>query len=269
MHDHRSVNRLGWRLLGERGCEWTKPYGPEHFEHARELLDPRGWIPWDRVDTVLCLAGGGGQQSALFASLGRKVTVLDIGQEQLERDRLVAGKYGFSVETLEGEMEDLSALVGRNFDLVYQPISAVYTPSVRRVYEQVGQVLRPGGWYWVAHWNPVCVQMPEIGEWDGSAYRLTVPQSMREVPVPQTEWIVDGKKVPCTTWQYVHTLGELIGALCETGFEILGFHEDSDGDVSAEPRSPQHVAAFIPLSFWMLARRSVVAPCAKSAPGIR
>ena len=36
---------------------------------------------------VLCLAGGGGQQSAAFALLGAKVTVLDFSETQLERDK--------------------------------------------------------------------------------------------------------------------------------------------------------------------------------------
>ncbi len=42
---------------------------------------------------VLCLAGGGGQQSAVFSLLGAQVTVLDLTPEQLEGDRQAADHF--------------------------------------------------------------------------------------------------------------------------------------------------------------------------------
>jgi len=38
--------------------------------------------------------------------------------------------------------------------MVYQPISAHYIADVRRLYQNVRSVVRPGGYYWVEHWNP-------------------------------------------------------------------------------------------------------------------
>ncbi|MET0647531.1 MAG: class I SAM-dependent methyltransferase [Pyrinomonadaceae bacterium] len=57
---------------------------------------------------MLCLAGGGGRESACFALLGAAVTVFDLSPEQLERDRLAAAHYGTHVETVRGDMRDLS-----------------------------------------------------------------------------------------------------------------------------------------------------------------
>ena len=41
-------------------------------------------------DRVLCLAGGGGQQSVIYSLLGADVTVFDLTPEQLDRDRAAA-----------------------------------------------------------------------------------------------------------------------------------------------------------------------------------
>jgi len=110
---------------------------------------------------VLCLACGGGQQAALFASLGYRVTLADISPDQLQIDRAVAEEYGLKIELVEADMLDLSRLHGRQFDLVYQAVSACYVPDVQRLYREVARVIKPGGWYRVEHWNPVQLQLPD------------------------------------------------------------------------------------------------------------
>ena len=102
-------------------------------------MDPR---PEER--SVLCLAAGGGQQGPLFASLGLEVTVVDISPAQLETDREVAHRRGLAIETVEADMLDLSQLHGAGFDLVYQPVSALYVPDVPALDREVARTLRPG-----------------------------------------------------------------------------------------------------------------------------
>jgi SAM-dependent methyltransferase len=253
---YREVNREAWAALVRHGCEWTRPYGPQEFSRARELLDPRGWIPWDEVESVLCVACGGGQQGPLFASLKRRVTLLDLSSAQLERDREVARRYGFAIELIERDMLDLVPLHGRDFDLVYQSVSAVYAPDVRRLYREVARALRPGGYYYVVHWNPVYTQLPELGEWDGEAYRIVHPQQPGVV-VPQTRWRVNEQDFPITSWEYIHPLDDLLGGLCDAGFVIVHFAETSRGDLSAAPGSPAHLAGYLPATFAVFAQLRV------------
>jgi SAM-dependent methyltransferase len=185
---YQEVNRRPWTHLANRGWPSTRPYGPHHFAHGRELLAPYGWIPWETVTRVLCLGAGGGQQAPLLAALGCRVTAVDLCPEQLERDRAVAEQYGVEIELVEGDMLDLSPLHGCEFDLVYQALSACYVPDVRRIYREVARVLAPGGYYRVEHANPVTMQLPDLDAWDGSAYRLVRPQVPGE-PIP---WAVPG-----------------------------------------------------------------------------
>ena len=208
-------------------------------------MDFAHWIPWPEIHSVLCLAAGGGQQSALFASLGCRVTVFDFSPEQLELDRTVAEQNGFEIERVEGNMLDLGALLDRQFDLVYQPISAHYIADVRRLYQNVRSVVRPGGYYWVEHWNPFQMQLAAIDRWDGQAYRLAEPQRPGD-PMP---WIISHggpRTAPNVSWQYIHSLDQLIGALCDSGFHLLRFAERQQSDANAEPGSEEHLAAYIP-----------------------
>jgi SAM-dependent methyltransferase len=182
--------------------------------------------------------------------------LVDLSPEQLERDRAAAEPYGYSIRLIEGDMEDLSVLPEASFDLVFQPVSAVYTPDLHRMYGEVNRVLRPGGYYRVAHWNPIYVQMPEIGEWDGEAYRIVHPQIMKGTPIPQTMWKIGEKEIPLTTLQFIHPLGDSIGGLCEAGLLVTGFREEMRGDLDAPPGSPAHVAAFVPPIFVVFARKT-------------
>ena len=69
---------------------------------------------------VLCLASGGGQQSAVFGLLGANVTVVDLSQGQLDGDKTAAKHYGYSIQTVQADMRDLSCLSSDSFDLVHQ-----------------------------------------------------------------------------------------------------------------------------------------------------
>ena len=59
---------------------------------------------------LLCLAAGGGRQSAFYAAAGAEVTVVDISPEMLLLDRQVAAERGLNIRSVEASMDDLSAL---------------------------------------------------------------------------------------------------------------------------------------------------------------
>jgi SAM-dependent methyltransferase len=247
------MNRTGWEHLARNGCEFSLPCKREDLAYAAQILDPQLWIPWSRIGSVLCLASGGGQQGPLFASLGYEVTVVDLSPEQLRLDRVTAEQFGLELECIEADISDLSSLGKRQFDLVYQAVSACYLPNVRTVYEQVFRVLKPRGYYRVEHWSPIHLQLPQYGAWDGAAYRIVHPQVTGR-PVQWRLWQDDGTEDP-TCWHYIHPLDHLIGGLCEAGFSIDHFDEQQGGDLGAEPGSSAHLAAFVPPFFTIFSHR--------------
>ena len=250
-----AVNRAGWNGLSRTTCDSSQICEIGALRCAQQILDPGGWLPWDRLRRVLCLASGGGQQGPMFAALGYQVTVADLSAGQLALDAEAADRYGLVIERLECDVLDLSPLADRRFDLVYQPVSTLYLPDVRRCYRQVASVLRPGGLYWSEHWNPVEMQLDPETAWDGLAYRLSIPQRAGPLPAPAGS---TARTAVC--WHYIHSLEDLVGGICDAGFAIRRLRERPGADLGAVPGTRAHLGAYVPAFFSVLAERLAVAP---------
>jgi SAM-dependent methyltransferase len=241
---YSDVNGRAWDRLSAGGSDSSRPFGADALESVAAWLCPTGWLPWDEARRVLVLGGGGGQQGPAFALLGHDVVVADLSAEQLARDEEAAGALGVTLECVQADMLDLSALRGRRFDLVHQPVSACYVPDVERLYAEVARVLRSGGWYDVEHWNPVHAQLRGYGEWVDDAYAIARPQGTG-LPIPWT-LASDDAPEPVECWHFAHRLHDLIGGLCRAGFEVQRFSERTHGDSGAPPGSHAHLATFAP-----------------------
>jgi len=252
---YSSFNRRAWQELVRGGGDSSRAWDSAAPDTVKRWLDPNGWLPWDAIRWVLCLAAGGGQQAPAFAAIGCHVTLFDLSPEQLNVDRRVARERGLDLELIQGNMLDLSPLHGRDFDLVYQPISACYVPDVRRLYAEVHRVLRPGGYYAVEHWNPFQMQIDPTTPWDGTAYRLTTPQCRRSA-VMLPWWLRDNNaQRPVMLRHFIHPLQDLVGGICDAGFSIIRCAERRRGRVKATPGSHTHLAAYVPPFLALLARR--------------
>ena len=239
--NYKTVNRQGWTRLARQGVNSSTPIGVDDLPYAKDWIDPFGWIEWQAIKRVLCLACGGGQQAPLFASLGCEVVSADLCPDQLECDRKAARALGLRIECLEADMLDLSSLYGRDFDLVYQAISACYVPNVRRLYVEVSRVLRPHGYYRVEHWNPTSMQLSDES-WTGRGYQLVRPCIYGRLDVWRGGDVEAGAP---ECWHYMHNLGDLIGGLCDAGFHIVKYREPGPSDESAEPGTLEHIGAYV------------------------
>src|SRR4051794_14785732 len=104
MDELGKYNKDRWEDLAAANVEYSRPLLDLTPDSARRLVDPYGVMGEVNDKQVLCLASGGGQQSVAFALLGAHVTVLDLSETQLERDRLSLARYGLSAALLQGDM---------------------------------------------------------------------------------------------------------------------------------------------------------------------
>jgi SAM-dependent methyltransferase len=259
MDEVAEYNVTRWRALAERGALYTRPMLDLDAEKARDWIDPDGWFGELTGRRVLCLAGGGGRESACLALLGAAVTVFDLSPEQLERDRAAAAHYGTRVETLRGDMRDLSALGGAAFDIVWHSYSINFVPDAPAVFRQVARVLRPGGLYRLMCANPF-VLGASPRDWDGRGYALTQPYAEGEVVSGvDEEWVYEREppaKAPPPR-EYRHGLGTLLDGLAEQGFRVLRATEDVSTypDPSAEPGTWPHFVSVVRPWLAFLSRR--------------
>lgn len=259
MDEVAAYNVERWRALGERGALYTRPMLDLDPSKARAWLDPLGWLGELEGRSVLCLAGGGGRESACFSILGARVTVFDLSPEQLERDRLAAAHYGTRVETLRGDMRDLSALDAGAFDLVWHPYSVNFVPDPRAVFRGVARVMRAGGLYRLMCANPF-VMGATPRDRDGRGYVLTREYREGELLTNADEpWVYEGEPgAPAPpSREYRHGLGTLLGGLAAEGFRVLRATEDvsTHPDPSAEPGTWPHFVSVVRPWLAFLSRR--------------
>jgi SAM-dependent methyltransferase len=221
-----AINERHWEWAVEKGAGCTIPwldldlallrcYADGELSPVPEQLT---WIyPPDvlvgvRGQDVLCLASGGGQQSAVFGLLGARVTVLDLTEAQLEGDRCAAAHYGLDLTTIRGDMRDLSCLADESFDLVYQGNSMAWVPDPKQIYVGVARILRPGGVYRVDFANPA-TEFMDLTAWDGEGYRITVPYA-------ETVMIEHPSDGGPDSIQFRHHMGSIFNGLLAVGLSI-------------------------------------------------
>ena len=247
-HHH---NRREWDARVRSAARFTQPASDEEFRNPLAAVDAAGWLgPSIAGRRVLCLAAGGGRQSALYAAAGALVTVVDISAEMLAIDRQVAAERGLPVRTIEASMDDLSALPPAGFDVVIQPVSTCYVPDVTAVYRQVARVIRAGGVYVSQHKQPASLQTSVDRSPRG--YEIVEPY-YRTGPLPQ---IAPSSHREAGTLEFLHRFEELLGGLCRAGFAIEDVIEPLHADESAPPGSFAHRSRYVAPYIRIKARRT-------------
>jgi ubiquinone/menaquinone biosynthesis C-methylase UbiE len=258
-----AVNRQDWARRVKEGSRFTRPWLNLNRDLLRQCVAGQlDGVPEPLLDMcpvkvladvegkeVLCLASGGGQQSAVFGLLGARVTVVDVVEGQLEGDVAAAAHYGYEVTTVCADMRDLSCLGDGVFDMVYQAPSMGCIPDLRPVYAEVFRVLKPKGIYRVCFANPA-TEFVECDSWDRGGYRITKPYAER-----MEHYQEDGAP---GSIQFRHHMADIFNGLIEGGFSIEQV-EDSpkyflQEGAEAEPGSWDHWLTYVG-AFAVVARK--------------
>lgn len=260
MDDVAKYNKERWEALAKANVISSRPWLDLDKKTARKMIDPCGMIDEIAGKDVLCLAGGGGQQSAAFALLRAKVTVLDFSETQLQRDQQAASHYGAKVRTLQGDMRDLLPFKKDAFDIVYHAHSIAFIPDIQPVFQEVARVLRTDGLYHLDFHNPF-TQGIDKEHWNGHAYPLKLPYVEGAETVPRDHyWEIqseDGTKRRVRgPREFRHTLSNILNGLIGQRFVILGLWEETGDKSDAKPGTWQHFETIaVPfLSLWAVYR---------------
>jgi SAM-dependent methyltransferase len=239
-------NRHAWDREVDNENGWTIPVDSDQVARARQgdwsvVLTPRRWVPREWLPElvgaqVLGLAAGGGQQGPILAAAGAHVTVFDNSPRQLGQDRMVAERDGLEIETVWGDMADLSCFEDGAFDLVFHPCSNCFSETVLPVWRECHRVLRAGGTLLAGFANPLLFCFDRDKE----------PKGILELkyPVPYSDVTSlsareRGQLDPDEPLCFGHSLTDQIGGQLDAGFVIVGmyedFHQDDDVTVSYFP----------------------------------
>jgi ubiquinone/menaquinone biosynthesis C-methylase UbiE len=267
MDELTKYNSARWKALVEADALFTRPALSLDPISARHMIDPEGRLGDVASKDVLCLACGGGQQSIAFALLNANVTVFDLSEAQLNRDRETAARFYVDIKIVRGDMQDLSQFEPAAFDIVYHSYSLGFVPDARVVFQQAARVLRRGGIYHFMCANPFFIGMQEK-DWNGNGYTIRYPYvNGAEITYEDQEWVYNRSKSAATIpppREFRHTLSALISGLVEQGFVIqhLSDFSNFNPDHNAEPGTWNHLVSIAPpwLSFWTSYRPDVLPP---------
>jgi SAM-dependent methyltransferase len=234
--DPLQLNRRAWDGLARAGDEYFHAASAEQIGEARsgnvrvrvtpQKMVPLEWLEPLKDRTVLCLAGGGGQQGPLLAAAGAQVTVFDLSEAQLQRDQQVAQREGLKLSTVCGDMANLESFVDDQFDLILNPCSVCYCPQTAPIWAEAFRVLKPGGYLIAGLINPVYYLFDAVKMDRGALVaRHRIPYSDFDLSTEERERIW-GVNRPA---EYGHSLTELIGGQLEAGFQLTAVYEDGWG----------------------------------------
>lgn len=242
--------------MAQKQNRLAKPAKESDFDDPLAMVDGSGWLGGDiRGKTVLCLAAGGGRQGPIYAAAGAIVTVVDISEEMLKLDRVVAQQKNFAISTIKASMDNLSPIGDNSFDIVIHPVSTCYVHDIMAVYAEVARVIHGGGIYISQHKTPTSLQtslQPSAGRYvlERSYY------SSQPVPPSTTSNLI---REP-GTYEFIHRWEQIVGGLCRAGFVI----EDLTEPFHAKPDEPDgtfgHRSAVVAPYVRIKARRAGAAP---------
>lgn len=195
-----------------------------HFTPIKTL--PVNWV--NKIEgKVLVLGGGGAQHAPLLACKGCDVTLVDISEEQLNKDREIQKRENLEYKIIKGDMQDLSFLEEESFDVIFHSNSINFVSSVDKVYSEVKRVLKTDGLYFTCFANPA-LYMFDVAKLEKGRMHLkyTLPFSTNiSLSIKEQEKIVKEHG----TFEFSHTLEDLIRNLLVSGFHLNDFYTDQSG----------------------------------------
>ena len=212
------------------GADWTAGVSQEQLQAARDgklrlqFFDrdvPTEWLKDIRNKKVLCLAGAGGLQAPLLACAGAKVTVIDISNKMLDKDREIAKSENLQIDIVKGNMCDLSMFSNDSFDYIINPPSLMYVPDVSVVFRECYRVLNQGGVFIMMAPSPINYVCDYIDDEHGGYYKAVHRMPFCSKDYDDSEWI-----------EYGHTMEAYLGGLIECGFLISGYVECQMDDIT-------------------------------------
>ena len=235
--DYVSFNDEKWDNINECLVDKTTAISHEDYIAAkngalkvslagiREV--PKEWVSKLKGAEVLALACGGGQQCPVFAAHGAKVTVTDVSNSQLVKEKYVSQREGYDINIIKADMSKPFQFADHSFDMIFNPISNCYIEDIIPMWGECARVIKSGGVLMMAFVKEEHFMFePDFKNEDLLISRHSLPFNPLKDLSKEQLLEKQNTQMPLA---FSHTLTEQIGGLMKAGFEITDIYEDCDG----------------------------------------
>lgn len=272
--DFTETNRANW---DERVAPHLIAYGTDNFtadpaalsdvvRTDYELMAP--YLPHESVEglRLVHLQCHIGTDTLSWARLGADVTGIDFSSKAISAARKLADNAGLDATFIEATVDDAADYANSRFDVVYTGIGAItWLADLEKWATTVFRLLKPGGLFFIRDGHPMLYSVDDERT-DGQLV-LTSPYFSGHGPLrfdEGTTYADDAVQLNnVTTYEWPHSLSEIIQPLLSVGLELLSFQEHAVIPWKALPSMvPSHHgfelpggAERLPLTFSLAARR--------------
>ena len=171
-----------------------------------------------------------GMDTLSWARLGADATGVDISDEAVALARELNDELGLGARFIRSDVLTLPDVLDETFDVVYTAMGVLaWLPDLAKWASVVAHHLKPGGLFYLLDIHPVSqvfdettpVHAPEdlrirYGYFPDSAGRM--------FPGNEPSYAGEGL-IASPTWEWQHSLAEILGALLDAGLRLTSFDE--------------------------------------------
>ncbi len=172
-----------------------------------------------------------GTETIAFARKGAHTVGLDFSSEAITQAKRIAEKAGVEVEYVKSNVYDaVEVLGGGRFDVVYTGKGALdHLPDMNRWAALVAELLRPGGHLYLVEFHPMLNALGPEPQEAGKGLLLRHDylegRGADENDVAYTYTDGPALRGETVSYQWVHSLGEVISVLADAGLRITKLRE--------------------------------------------
>lgn len=167
-----------------------------------------------------------------WARRGARVTGLDFSQPAIDFARRLAADCRLEARFEVGDLYHAAEVLGKRYDIVYTGLGALcWLPDIKRWAEVVDNLLRPGAILYLVEFHPITAIFGD----DDMDVALPYFDRPRLWDEPGTYADLGAETAHNRTWEWVHTLSDVMQAVLERGMRLEHFAEH---DYTLFPRWP-------------------------------
>lgn len=203
-----------------------------------------------------------GTDTISLARAGARVTGVDFSAPALRTAQEFAQRHGVDATWIESDVLDAYRAVGRSFDVVYTSIGTIcWLRDLDRWAEQVRELLVPGGAFFIRDGHPALYALDEDAPTLTARYRYFGDGSA-QVWDDDSTYAGEGTVAHSRTYEWPHSLAEIIGALLGAGLRLVHVDEGRMLPWRFSPRMvevdggyawPEHERDLLPCTYTIVA----------------